>query len=634
VAITQLESRFDRLFGREADLTQLMQRTRRSGLTAIIGPPQIGKSWLLMELAYRLDREADPRCLMGFTRSPKGAKDPLLQVVIDLYQRWLADAQAWTQLRIVWEQQKDGLLPAFARFVGKLSEKAAKLVPILGELGGTVIKESLEGLVTASEGLRSGQLIVSRLEYSQAQEFVSSVQKINGKRVTLIMDQWEETCDLDQQGNTFRDFLREPEQWTECHILLGAREGGEAAELLNELEAEYPDGLRVLTLGEMHFAEGVEQRRMTSYLRAQPQLRSLENVSDSSVLALVAGYPRVISRWTAEDARDTAKTFDGLKQLAQDANAFRYRDLEKLLLDLDGDRRKLAARIALAPLAEAADAWQALRPIILANLDPNVLDDLKLRNVFEKEAETPRFGHPTRRDAARSFLDTRRTEAIRAEAEYLIPALARAVIAVDASTISVCEALRGFRDTASQYNLGSLPLALCEMARTLFGERPSFECVIEGTQQAIRSREAGLGFILASGLLNTLNNAKDEDDLARRDTLLDELRALARSYPDDAAVRERLAGGLFNTLNHAKAEDDLARRDTLLDELRALARSYPDDAAVRDPLARGLLNTLNDAKDEDDLARRDTLLDELRALARSYPDDAAVRELLLALQNC
>jgi hypothetical protein len=29
---------------------------QRYGLTAIVGPPQIGKSWLLMELAYRLAR--------------------------------------------------------------------------------------------------------------------------------------------------------------------------------------------------------------------------------------------------------------------------------------------------------------------------------------------------------------------------------------------------------------------------------------------------------------------------------------------------------------------------------------------------------------------------------------------------
>src|SRR5436190_2020967 len=99
----------------------MLQRTQHSGLTAIIGPPQMGKSWLLMELARRLQHETNSRCLVGFTRSPKGASDPLLQVVSDLYQRWLADARAWEQLKTVWEQPKDGLLPAFARFVGKLS---------------------------------------------------------------------------------------------------------------------------------------------------------------------------------------------------------------------------------------------------------------------------------------------------------------------------------------------------------------------------------------------------------------------------------------------------------------------------------------------------------------------------------
>jgi hypothetical protein len=32
-----------------------------------------------------------------------------------------------------------------------------------------------------------------------------------------------------------------------------------------------------------------------------------------------------------------------------------------------------------------------------------------------------------------------------------------------------------------------------------------------------------------------------------------------------------------STLNDAKAADDLARRDALLDELRALAQAFPDD---------------------------------------------------------
>ncbi len=52
---------------------------------------------------------------------------------------------------------------------------------------------------------------------------------------------------------------------------------------------------------------------------------------------------------------------------------------------------------------------------------------------------------------------------------------------------------------------------------------------------------------------------------------------LVSRYPDDAAVRELLAKGLVNTLNHTKEEDDLSRRDALLDELHELVSRYPDD---------------------------------------------------------
>ena len=112
------------------------------------------------------------------------------------------------------------------------------------------------------------------------------------------------------------------------------------------------------------------------------------------------------------------------------------------------------------------------------------------------------------------------------------------------------------------------------------------------------------------------------------DTLLVELRKLARAQPGDAAVRKQLAMCLFNTLNAAKTEGNLARRDALLVELRKLARVHPDDAAAREQLAMSLLNTLNYAKAEGDLARRDALLAELRNLARAYPDDIAVHEQL------
>ena len=138
--------------------------------------------------------------------------------------------------------------------------------------------------------------------------------------------------------------------------------------------------------------------------------------------------------------------------------------------------------------------------IMFANLDPNTLDDLRLSNVLDKKGEAPRFGHSTRRDAARSFLETDHREAIRSEAQYLILALGRA-IAPDPSAIFggalndiFCEALRGLRDTAEQYDLGSLPLALCGAAETLLGERPSMlGWVVEGAQHEVDPENETVG---------------------------------------------------------------------------------------------------------------------------------------------
>jgi hypothetical protein len=46
-------------------------------------------------------------------------------------------------------------------------------------------------------------------------------------------------------------------------------------------------------------------------------------------------------------------------------------------------------------------------------------------------------------------------------------------------------------------------------------------------------------------------------------------------------VREQLAKGLFNTLVDAKQEEALERRDALLEELRQLVQTYPQDGFLR-----------------------------------------------------
>ncbi len=53
-----LESRRDVIFGRDAEIKYLVERSKAYGITARIGRPQMGKSTLLKELAWELHSES------------------------------------------------------------------------------------------------------------------------------------------------------------------------------------------------------------------------------------------------------------------------------------------------------------------------------------------------------------------------------------------------------------------------------------------------------------------------------------------------------------------------------------------------------------------------------------------------
>ena len=141
------------------------------------------------------------------------------------------------------------------------------------------------------------------------------------------------------------------------------------------------------------------------------------------------------------------------------------------------------------------------------------------------------------------------------------------------------------------------------LAATLLGSPLSAEyrgALVEKSQELVLELPRIVPLV-SMAILNTLVHAKKANDLARRDALLDELRALASNHPDQPAVREPLANALFNTLCYAKEENDFERRDKLLDELRDLAENRPDEPPVHEWLAKALLNTMVNAKEKNNL---------------------------------
>src|SRR5271154_3520662 len=109
MARMEFRDRRAELFGRTKDLQALVSRAGHQGITAVVGRPQMGKSWLLTELARLLSTDFNRPYCVGFTSSSGQTPDLLLRAVVDLYTRWLSDSTYVEQAKIVWEQQKTGL---------------------------------------------------------------------------------------------------------------------------------------------------------------------------------------------------------------------------------------------------------------------------------------------------------------------------------------------------------------------------------------------------------------------------------------------------------------------------------------------------------------------------------------------
>ncbi len=81
--------------------------------------------------------------------------------------------------------------------------------------------------------------------------------------------------------------------------------------------------------------------------------------------------------------------------------------------------------------------------------------------------------------------------------------------------------------------------AVCLSARAISGQE------VDARRLLARIRTAGeapasISLLLAMALFNTLNHAKEENDLQRRDRLLDELCALAQAHPEEAVIQHLL----------------------------------------------------------------------------------------------
>lgn len=604
--------RRETLFGRSHALEVMRRRADHPGLTALVGRPQSGKSWLLQELARTLTE--DQGLLVGYQESKGGAPDNLLHAVQDLYTRWLSDSTYREQAKAAYKQHSKGLLAAGVRVLAEVFSEMPGIANPIGKL----VESGLNGMLRAREDLSTGRLILPPLQYDQAQDLLRLIYKISGKRLILILDAWEQTTAsaLEDEHGLLHALIRDRSAWPPCQVFVALRPESPALQHIETMHREFGEGASIFPLEPMDLSNPSEEKRLVRYLREH--LPASKSIGDAELIEMIGGYAGVVGRWV--NRATLPENAQALRRLAEDAHANRYPELPPLIDDLSDETRGLAIRLALLDNA-GIESWPQLRDVLLLNR-PAIDLDLLARCGLLESTNPPTYGHAKRAEVARTVFSNHYINGLNEELGKLVETCADRVLNTDIDTLpfskamlTIGELIRDLQPLQPETKVQRLLTAI----RVLFGE-PIEPIALMGAAESSHGIT-----LLAMGVFNTLNQAKDEGDLAQRDALLEELRALAAAH-DEATVQKLLAMGLSNTLNHAQDEGDLVRRDTLLEELRALATAH-DEATVRESLALGLSNTLNHAKDEDNLARRDALLEELRALAAAH-DDAAVQERL------
>src|SRR5262249_18431781 len=138
--------------------------------------------------------------------------------------------------------------------------------------------------------------------------------------------------------------------------------------------------------------------------------------------------PGAINFWTNENKRTSMNGLDDLRREAENAQALRYVDLNRILGEAEGSERAFLARIALLPRLDVA-SWQDLKEVVLQGLDDVPEDDLKDNGTLSHEL-FPTFGHDSRHSAARRWFAVHKPSFVRKTSEELILELAARAISM------------------------------------------------------------------------------------------------------------------------------------------------------------------------------------------------------------
>ncbi len=376
--------RRERLFGRKPDVDYLLGRAQSCGLTAVIGRPKMGKTWLLEETARRLTEQG---YLVGYHECRGQSSDLLLRTVADLYSRWLSNAGLVEQAKSLWRRHKDRCITAAGQAVGRLFEGVISLgAPPFAKVA-ELARQSFDGLARADGDLRTGGLHLSPLDYDQALELLRILADVSQTKmpIILVLDAWEKSTSIRFEHRTLSAFLSHITDWRDTHVVLGIRRPDHDNPQGEDVASAYAADLSnasasasVYPLGRMGTDQDDERNRMLSAVRAG--VKAAADVPDDNLVGLIDGFPGVLDRWLAPTQTQMA-TVQDLRREALNAQKYRYREFDTILPALQPQERAFAVRVAIFPLL-ATETWATFRACLLGDIPEAIWHDLCVKGVL------------------------------------------------------------------------------------------------------------------------------------------------------------------------------------------------------------------------------------------------------------
>lgn len=356
--------RREKMFGRKRDASFLIERVKNKGLTAVVGRPKMGKTWLLQETVRQL---VENGYLVGYHEC-LGEGDQLLRTVADLYSRWLSNSSMAQQAKSLWVRHKGSWLTKSADAVGAIISAASE-APVVGKVFAGLVEKTFQGLAKADEDMNFGGLSIKPLPYEIARDLVCILATIAQKRVILVFDAWEQSISLDSDRKTLDSFLAHLNEWPASHLILGIRHpavGDETSDrgmtAVRNVVRAAPGIAEIFELLPLSLDDPIERHNLCALIRTR--VRAAGEVNDDDLIAMLKGYPGVLDLWMTDYHCETMNNSRDLLRLAEQAQHLRYVEFDSLIPKLSSAERIVALRLAILYRFDAS-SWEQLKNIVL-----------------------------------------------------------------------------------------------------------------------------------------------------------------------------------------------------------------------------------------------------------------------------